>query len=122
VTHNAAIGVVVALVGYLIFAAVHNPWGYYLAALVVGLGNGHMFPAFQTMFVNLAPHTRRGTANSTMLVSWDVGMGLGILIGGIVAEHVGYYAAFWTSCGVNFVGVALFYLLARRHFLMRRLR
>ncbi len=122
VTHNAAIGVVVALVGYIIFASVHNPWGYYLAALIVGLGNGHMFPAFQTMFVNLAPHTRRGTANSTMLVSWDIGMGLGILIGGIVAEHVGYYAAFWTSCGVNLLGVAIFYLSARRHFLMRRLR
>ena len=58
VTQNASIGIAVSLVGYFIFAAVHNYWGYYGAALIIGLGNGHMFPAFQTMFINLA--TRHG--------------------------------------------------------------
>ncbi len=122
ITRNAARGVVVALVGYLLLAAVHTHWSYYAAALVIGLGNGHMFPAFQTMFVNLAPNSRRGTANSTMLVSWDIGMGLGILVGGIVAEHADFHATFWTAWGVNLLGVAVFYLFVRRHFLEKRLR
>lgn len=122
VTQNASIGTVISLVGYLIFAALHNAWGYYGAALIIGLGNGHMFPAFQTMFINLAPNSKRGTANSTLLVSWDIGIGLGILVGGIVAEHVGYHAAFWTAWGVNLVGVSIFYLFARKHFLKNKLR
>lgn len=122
VTENASIGTAIALVGYILFAAMHNQWGYYGAALIIGLGNGHMFPAFQTMFINLASNSQRGTANSTLLVSWDIGMGLGILVGGIVAEHVGYHAAFWTACGVNLLGIAIFQLLSRKHFLRNKLR
>lgn len=122
VTENASIGTAIALVGYILFAAMHNQWGYYGAALIIGLGNGHMFPAFQTMFINLASNAQRGTANSTLLVSWDIGMGLGILVGGIVTEHVGYHAAFWTACGVNLLGIAIFQLLSRKHFLQNKLR
>ncbi|MBQ8438809.1 MAG: MFS transporter [Alistipes sp.] len=122
VTQNATVGTAISLFGYLFFAAVHNPWGYYGAALIIGLGNGHMFPAFQTMFINLAENSQRGTANSTLLVSWDIGIGLGTLIGGIVAEHVGYSAAFWTAWGVNVAGVAIYNLFVRRHFLKNKLR
>ena len=122
VTQNASIGIAVSLIGYFVFAAVHNYWGYYGAALIIGLGNGHMFPAFQTMFINLAPNSQRGTANSTLLVSWDIGIGLGILVGGIVSEHIGYHAAFWTAWGVNLLGVSIFYIFARRHFQQNKLR
>ena len=122
VTQNATVGTAISLFGYLLFAAVHNSWGYYGAALIIGLGNGHMFPAFQTMFINLAENSQRGTANSTLLVSWDIGIGLGTLIGGIVAEHVGYSAAFWTAWGVNVAGVAIYNLFVRRHFLANKLR
>ena len=122
VTQNATVGTAISLFGYLLFAAVHNSWGYYGAALIIGLGNGHMFPAFQKMFINLAENSQRGTANSTLLVSWDIGIGLGTLIGGIVAEHVGYSAAFWTAWGVNVAGVAIYNLFVRRHFLKHKLR
>lgn len=122
VTQNATVGTAISLFGYLLFAAVHNPLGYYGAALIIGLGNGHMFPAFQTMFINLAENSQRGTANSTLLVSWDIGIGLGTLVGGIVAEHVGYSAAFWTAWGVNVAGVAIYNLFVRRHFLKNKLR
>ena len=81
-----------------------------------------MFPAFQTMFINLADNSQRGTANSTLLVSWDIGVGLGILVGGIVSQHAGYSAAFWTAWGVNLVGVVIYNLFVRRHFLANKLR
>lgn len=122
VTQNATIGTLISLFGYLLFAAVHNAWAYYGAALIIGLGNGHMFPAFQTMFINLAENSQRGTANSTLLVSWDIGIGLGILVGGIVAEHTGYHAAFWTAWGVNIAGVIIYNLFARGHFERNKLR
>ena len=73
------------------------------------------------MTINVAPNCQRGTANSTILVSWDVGMGLGILVGGIIAEHLGYTAAFWTVVAVNAAGVALFFMATRRFFLERNL-
>lgn len=122
IAQNASFGVSVSVFGYLLFAAVHNLWGYYGAALIIGLGNGHMFPAFQTMFINLAPHQQRGTANSTLLVSWDIGVGLGILLGGALAEWWGYHAAFWGAWAVNAFGVLFFLLFARGQFLKNRLR
>lgn len=122
ITHNAALGVTVSLLGYLIFAAVPTEVGYYGAALVVGLGNGHMYPAYQNMFVNLAPHSQRGTANSSILVAWDVGIGLGILLGGIVAEQGGYRNAFWMAWAVNLLGFLGFWLYVRNSYLRNKLR
>ena len=121
VTHNAATGMVISLVGYTLFILVPNMVGYYASALLIGLGNGHMWPAFQNMTISVAPNCQRGTANSTILVSWDVGMGLGILVGGVIAELLGYSAAFWTVAAVNAAGVALFFLRTRRFFLQRNL-
>lgn len=122
VAENASHGVLISVVGYLLFAAVHNPWGYYGAALIIGLGNGHMFPAFQTMFINLAPHEKRGTANSTLLTAWDLGVGLGIVLGGIIAEYSSYHSAFWASWIANAAGVLFFFCHSRRHFLQHKLR
>lgn len=121
-THNAAEGMVISCLGYLLFVACPNMVGYYGSAVLIGLGNGHLYPAFLNMFVSVAHHNERGTANSSILIAWDAGMGLGILIGGVVAELVGYAAAFWTVSAVNFAGVALFFLATRRFFLARRLR
>lgn len=119
---NASLGICVSLAGYLMFAALHNPVGYYGAALVIGLGNGHMFPAFQTMFINLAPHNKRGTANSTLLTSWDLGSGAGVLIGGVLAQAINYHAAFWAAWLLNFFGAAFYFAFVRGHFLRNRLR
>ena len=121
VTHNAAEGMVISLVGYTLFILWGGWIGYYGSALLIGLGNGHMWPAFQNMTINVARNNQRGTANSTILISWDIGMGLGILVGGIVAELLGYSAAFWTVVIVNAIGVATFFMATRRFFLERNL-
>ncbi len=122
ITFNASLGISVSLCGYLLFASVHNLFGFYGAALIIGLGNGHMFPAFQNMFLNLASNDQRGTANSTMFVSWDTGVGIGILLGGMVAEHWGYHSAFWLMLAVNALGVLFYFASARRSFLANKLR
>ncbi len=123
VVHNASVGMLVSLCGYLVFTVLPNVYGYYAAALMIGLGNGHMYPAMQTMFINLAPHERRGTANSTILTAWDLGVGIGIIGGGAVAEHLGgYTAAFWLAFAVNALGVLFFFLYARGSFMRCRLR
>lgn len=122
VSRNAALGICTAAVGYLVFAALHSSVGYYLSAFIIGLGNGHMFPAFQTMFINLAPHNRRGTANSSVLSSWDAGVGLGVLLGGVLSEHLGYHWAFWVAFGVNVAGLVLYFVRTRAHFEAEKLR
>ena len=69
----------------------------------------------------MAHHNERGTANSTILISWDVGMGLGILLGGIIAENFGYASAFWTVAIVNLTGVLLYFIRSQHFFLERQI-
>lgn len=122
ILQNATLGIIFACVGYLLFAGVHNSWGFYGAALIIGLGNGHLFPAFQTMFLNLATNDQRGTANSTFLVSWDIGIGIGIIAGGVITEHGGYHMAFWVAAAANACSVINYLLHTQRHFLRNKLR
>ena len=121
VTFNAGSGMVISLIGYTLFILVPNNVGYYGSALLIGLGNGHMWPAFQNMTINVAGNNQRGTANSTILISWDIGMGLGILLGGVIAELLGYSAAFWSVVLVNSSGVLCFFLATKQFFLQRNL-
>ncbi len=129
-TFNAGSGMVISLIGYTLFILLPTLFpqnmtaiwiGYYGAAILVGLGNGHLWPAFQNMTINVARKDQRGTANSTILISWDIGMGIGILLGGVIAETCGYSAAFWTVSIINAIGVATFFLSTRAFFLERNL-
>jgi len=120
-SHNAAEGMLISLVGYTLFVSCPNMIGYYGSALLIGLGNGHMWPAFQNMMISMAHHNERGTANSTILIAWDIGMGLGVLLGGIIAETLGYTTAFWTVAAVNAIGVALYFVRTQGFFLANRL-
>lgn len=122
ITQNAGSGIIISLIGYALFAFCQNKFGYYATAVLIGYGNGHMFPAFQLMFINLAKNNQRGTANSSQLVSWDVGTGLGILLGGMISEAYGYFWAFVMALLVNAFGVIFFFLVTKKHYLTNKLR
>lgn len=120
-TQNAAEGMLISLVGFTLFVAIPHPVAYYLSAILIGLGNGHLYPAFLNMFVHVARHDQRGTANSSILTGWDLGFGIGCLLGGIVAEHFGYTATFWMVAAENVVSVILFFLASRQFFERRKI-
>lgn len=120
-SENALQGAGISSVGYTLFVLSPGEWAYYLSALLIGLGNGRMYPAFLNMFISVARNDQRGTANSTILTSWDLGMGLGILIGGVLIEYAGYTTAFAVTAGSQIVGFFLLLLRTRRFFMERRL-
>lgn len=120
-THNALVGVLLSFFGYFMFAFVITPWSFYASALLIGLGNGQMYPAFLNMFIKIARHDQRGTANSSILISWDLGMGFGILLGGIIAETCGFSTTFRTVALMQAVGALLFVCFTGKFFERRRL-
>ncbi|MBR3619292.1 MAG: MFS transporter [Bacteroidaceae bacterium] len=122
VVENVNHGILISLFGYLLFATLKNDWGYYGAAIIIGLGNGHIWPGMQTMFINLAPNNKRGTANSSQLTCWDIGMGLGVVCGGLAIHHTGYSSAFWFAFAINLLGVLFYYIYVKGHYLRNRLR
>lgn len=122
ITRNATYGIIVVAVGYSIFAFWHSLYGYYISAVVIGFGQGSLYPAVQTMFLNMTTNDKRGTANATILTSWDLGIGAGIILGGYVAEHFGgYNSAFMVSVVVTVLSAAFFLLYAKRSYLKMKL-
>ena len=110
---NASEGVIISSVAYLVFVLFPNSFGYYASAVMLGLGNGHLWPAFQNMIISMAHHNGRGRGSSTLLISWGVGIGVGVLAGGFVAELIGYKAAFWMVAVAQLAGMAIFLLRTR---------
>lgn len=92
-------------------------------ALLQGVAFGTMFPAFNTLFVNLAPNSLRGTATSTYLTSWDVGIGIGLMAGGSIAQVFGGFDHAYLLGGCLTIVSALFFnLKAGPHFNRNKLR
>ena len=64
--------------------------GFVLAGFVYGIGFGAVQPALQAMSVRDVPPARRGAANGTFFLGFDLGIGVGSIIWGAVAEITGY--------------------------------
>lgn len=120
-TANALEGASISSVGFTLFALAPGQWAFYVSAMLIGLGNGRMYPAFLNMFISVARNDQRGTANSSILTSWDLGMGIGILLGGVLLEYCGYSAAFWVTAASQISGTLLLLFFTRRFFTLRKL-
>ena len=121
IVENCIMGTILSSIGFTLFAAVNQSWAYYMSAALIGLGNGHMYPAFLNMFIKIARSDQRGTANSSILTSWDIGMGIGIITGGFLLQYFSYSAAFWGAAAMQIAGTVLFLVATRYFFEKRRL-
>lgn len=82
----------------------------YASAAVLGVGFGTMFPAFNSMFVNLGRNDQRGTATSTYLTSWDVGIGIGMIAGGVIGGASSYSYAYLSGAFLCVISLIFFNL------------
>lgn len=95
---------------------------FFAVALLLGVGFGIMFPAYNTLFVNLAPNSQRGTATSTYLTSWDVGIGIGMLAGGYIAEVSTFDKAYLFGACLTIVSMLYFNRKVAPHYHKNKLR
>ena len=95
---------------------------FFAVALLLGVGFGIMFPAYNTLFVNLAHNSQRGTATSTYLTSWDVGIGIGMLAGGYIAEVSTFDKAYLFGACLTIVSMLYFNGKVAPHYHKNKLR
>jgi len=95
---------------------------FYAMAAALGIGFGSMFPAFNTMFVNLGQNSQRGTATSTYLTSWDVGVGLGLILGGMIGQVASFSYAYLAGTFLCLVSMLIFKFVNIPHFERNRVR
>ncbi len=96
---------------------------FFTVSLFLGIGYGLIFPAYNTLFVNLAPNNRRATASSTYMTSWDIGIGIGLVAGGWIADSAGgLQTAYFAGGLASLVSLFFFVKVAAPHFKRNKLR
>lgn len=109
-TRLIGIGMTLIVVAYTILAFCNSAVVFFVSAFLIGTSLGLIFPGYQTMCVNLARHDQRGTANSTYLSGWDIGIGAGILAGGSMAQYFGMHQQVFLACAAALVIADIMYL------------
>lgn len=91
-------------------------------ALCCGAGFGTSFPAFNTLFINMASNSQRGTATSTYLTTWDLGLGIGIFSGGFLSEHFSFSMSYFVADGAVLLSLLFFVLVVSPHYKRNKVR
>ncbi|MCQ2090140.1 MAG: MFS transporter [Fibrobacter sp.] len=130
-TRLVGMGMTLNCVAYLILAFCgtlgnYVPGGsatlFFASAFLIGTSLGLIFPGYQTMCVNLARHDQRGTANSTYLSAWDIGIGIGILLGGSMAQKFGMHQQVFLACVAALViADVMYWVYTAKHYLKNKL-
>jgi MFS family permease len=89
---------------------------FFVISIVIGIGFGTVLPNYNSLFVDLAPHNKRGTATSTYLISWDIGVGIGLILGGFIAQYTSYGMSYFAGACLTVVSVFFFRLKVSSHF------
>jgi MFS family permease len=95
---------------------------FFAVSLLLGVGFGIMFPAYNSLFVNLAPNSRRGTATSTYLTSWDIGISIGMILGGTIAQISSFSKAYLFGAILTVLSTLYFNLRVAPHYQKNKLR
>lgn len=90
-------GAVFCLSGILLLSVATGNGSLVAAAVCYGAGFGAVQPALMAWTIQRVPVYRRGAANGTFFSAFDLGIGIGAMLLGAVAEVVGYAAMYRIS-------------------------
>ena len=87
-----------------------------LAGLLLGLGYGVLQPLFQSFVTGTTPGPKRGTANATYLLSYDIGIGIGSFVMGLFQESIGLGTGFALTAVAYVIGGIIYAVYVDRYY------
>ncbi len=92
-------GAVFCLIGTLLLAKSGSTNMLIIASLFYGIGFGAIFPSVQAWTINLVPIEKRSLASATFYNAFDLGIGGGTIISGVVVQLTSYSEMYLYSTG-----------------------
>jgi MFS family permease len=98
-------GLVMQSVGFALFPLVHHPWQAFLLIAIEGAGSAGFWPSQSTLLARLTPPARRHAAYAQQRVTMNLGIGLGGLVGGVIASvaHPGSFTVLFLVDAATFL-------------------
>lgn len=103
-------------VGFITLSLIRSPAGFYSSAFIIGIGNGIIFPIFQTMVTNIVPANKRGTAISTLFTAFDMGLGAGMVLIGYISDITGLASAYMVNAFIAAIALVYYLLYAGKKY------
>lgn len=91
-----------------------------IAGFFFGLGYGILQPLFQSFVTGTTPAPKRGVANATYLLSYDIGIGIGSLLMGFLQESIGLTNGFALTAIAYIAGGIIYAVYVEKYY--RKLR
>ncbi len=91
-----------------------------IAGFFFGLGYGILQPLFQSFVTGTTPAPKRGVANATYLLSYDISIGIGSLLMGFLQESIGLTNGFALTAIAYIAGGIIYAVYVEKYY--RKLR
>jgi predicted MFS family arabinose efflux permease len=89
-------------------------WGFWLAMVVLTLGELMVVPTASALAANLAPMDKRGRYMSLYGLTWNLASGVSPLVGGLLSDALGPRAPWFGGVVTGMLAVAAFWWLKAR--------
>jgi MFS family permease len=96
--------------------------GQLLSAVLLGLGLSIITPAFLFFFINLSNHCQRSTANTTHLLSWKIGISMGIATSCYLTANASSGAAFRAALIASVLAAVYFIAVSYPYYRKKKVR
>lgn len=89
-------------------------FGFWLAMVILTVGEMMMIPTSTALTANLAPADMRGRYMSVYALTWGLGFGIGPVVGGVLNDNLAPAAIWAFGALVGGLAAAAFFMLSRR--------
>ncbi len=88
--------------------------GVIIAAALYGIGFGSAQPALQAAMLTIVDPSKRGVANASFFTAFDLGIGLGAILLGVVSQMFGYRILFSGSAISALIALIIFVFFVKQ--------
>lgn len=102
---------IIFALGMYFFSTATSSIIFIIAAICIGIGYGNFTSVAQAVAVKETPRERMGLATSTFFILYDIGLGFGPYVLGLLVPVIGYRSIFSWMIAVIIISIILYHFL-----------
>jgi len=106
-------GSIVSIIWLALIPQAHSFWYLLVLCIIGGLGGAAALPAAGALVIEEGRKFGMGSTFAVYAMAMSLGMGIGPLISGMMADWVSLYSVFYFAAGIGLAGTGLFIWLTR---------
>jgi len=119
---QALLGMTTMLCAICILILFNSIPGQLISAILLGIGLSIITPAFLFFFINLSSHCQRSTANTTHLLSWKIGVSLGVAVSCYLTVNESSAVAFQAALLSSVLAILFFIMISYPYYQKKKVR